>query len=54
MAASASSGWRRVLRRTAAGTAAVLMPSCGYVAYTYRPRASFDIDYHESLVREKD
>jgi hypothetical protein len=41
----------RVIRRTAAGTALVLVPSCSYVAYKYRPRASFDIDYHESLVR---
>ncbi len=38
-------------KRGLGGTAAVLIPSCCYVAYKYRPRASFDVDYHESLVR---
>ena len=37
----------------AAGAAVVLVPSCAYVSYKYRPRASFDVDYHESLVRRR-
>lgn len=42
--------YAKYIRRAVGGTAIVLVPSCSYVAYKYRPRASFDVDYHETLV----
>ena len=41
---------KRYIKRIIGGTILVLFPTSTYVVYKYRPRASFDIDYHESLV----
>ncbi len=52
-AAASPRAWGKIARRTAGAALLVIGPGCTYVAYKYRPRASFDVDYHESLVRLK-